>query len=106
MLAFLLSYIACQVNETNYGDHETFATTVQSDDPGPMFSPTFALRYQAVSKSILDMPQSQLLEAWTTCIQNARKAKVAVEDEIKKATDAHVRSRRICWQLALTHCFW
>jgi ubiquitin carboxyl-terminal hydrolase L5 len=39
---------------------------------------------------ILEMPQRSLVPTWEQCVRDAVKAKVAVEDEVAKATRADV----------------
>lgn len=53
---------------------------------------------------ILDMPERALVPAWEQCVRDALRTKVAVEDEVTKATRAHVSSSlSIC--LLKSECF-
>lgn len=42
--------------------------------------------------AIMDMPERGLISAWEACVRAAMSAKVAVEDEVTKATREHVGS--------------
>ena len=69
---------------------ESFATSVQPDTPGRLFSQSFGARKLEKDMAILNMPVRSLTGAWEECVRAAMPAKIAVEDEIAKATREHV----------------
>ncbi|KAF8882258.1 hypothetical protein BD779DRAFT_1543655 [Infundibulicybe gibba] len=56
---------------------------------GRAYAQDFGARRMDRDLEILDLNPEDLLIAWKTCIQNATRARVAVEDEITKANRAH-----------------
>ena len=61
-----------------------------SSGPSRTFAQDFGARRLERDKEIIDMPEGRLIPAWETCVQNALRAKVAVEDEVAKGTRANV----------------
>ncbi|KAJ7245049.1 hypothetical protein B0H12DRAFT_1203534 [Mycena haematopus] len=66
-----------------------FDSPVASSAPGRTFARDFGARRMARDLEILEMPERALVPAWEQCVRNAVKVKLAVEDEIAKATKAN-----------------
>ncbi|KAF7346538.1 Ubiquitin carboxyl-terminal hydrolase isozyme L5 [Mycena sanguinolenta] len=66
-----------------------FDSPVAASAPGRTFAPDFGSRRMARDLEILEMPERALVPAWEQCVRDAVKAKVAVEDEVAKATRAN-----------------
>ncbi|KAF8172014.1 hypothetical protein K438DRAFT_1852082 [Mycena galopus ATCC 62051] len=66
-----------------------FESPLGSSAPGRTFAQDFGARRMARDLEILEMAQRALVPAWEQCVRDAVKAKVAVEDEIAKATRAN-----------------
>ncbi|KAJ6508549.1 ubiquitin C-terminal hydrolase [Mycena sanguinolenta] len=66
-----------------------FDSPVAASAPGRTFAPDFGARRMARDLEILEMPERALVPAWEQCVRDAVKAKVAVEDEVAKATRAN-----------------
>ncbi|KAJ7675671.1 ubiquitin C-terminal hydrolase [Mycena polygramma] len=60
-----------------------------SSAPGRTYAPDFGSRRMTRDMEIMEMPQRALVPAWEQCVRDAVKAKVAVEDEVAKATRAN-----------------
>lgn len=54
------------------------------------YASDFGARKLSQSMQILDMPERNIIPAWETCVRNAVRANIAVEDELAKATGANV----------------
>ena len=57
---------------------------------GQTYVQDFGARKMKKSMEVMDMPESHLIPAWEKCVQNALRAKVAVEDELTKGIRANV----------------
>ncbi|KAF7365050.1 Ubiquitin carboxyl-terminal hydrolase isozyme L5 [Mycena venus] len=66
-----------------------FESPVGSSAPGRTYARDFGARRMARDLEILEMPERALVPAWEQCVRDAVKAKVAVEDEVAKATRAN-----------------
>ncbi|KAI0067492.1 hypothetical protein BV25DRAFT_1108322 [Artomyces pyxidatus] len=67
---------------------DAFVTSVRSALPGSVYALDFGSQMLQKQKSILDLPVERLTAAWENCVESALRAKVAVEDELSKATAA------------------
>jgi ubiquitin carboxyl-terminal hydrolase L5 len=67
-----------------FGDGQT------TSEPGRMFAQDFGARRLAKDIEIINMVEENLTPAWERCMQNALRAKVAVDDEEAKHNRAHV----------------
>lgn len=77
---------------------EAFATSVQPDTLGRLFSQSLGSRKMEKDVEILDMPVRNLIGGWEACVRAAMPAKIAVEDEIAKSIREHVSAS------SLMHC--
>ncbi|KII90338.1 hypothetical protein PLICRDRAFT_173773 [Plicaturopsis crispa FD-325 SS-3] len=68
---------------------EVFTTLAQPAENGRPFAPDFGLRKQTKELEILKMAACDLPSAWEGCINSAMSAKVLVEEEIAKSTQAN-----------------
>ncbi|KAJ7176005.1 cysteine proteinase [Mycena filopes] len=66
-----------------------FDSPVGSSAPGQTFARDFGSRRMSRDMEILEMPERALIPAWEQCVRDALRARVAVEDEVTKATRAH-----------------
>ncbi|KAJ7731917.1 cysteine proteinase [Mycena maculata] len=64
----------------------TFDYFVGSVEPARTYSADFGARRMAQDVGILNMPATALVNAWEECVRNARKSRLALEDEVTKAT--------------------
>jgi ubiquitin carboxyl-terminal hydrolase L5 len=58
--------------------------------PERTYAKDFGAQRLKKDMEILDMPVDSLISAWERCIQDALRAKVALEDEVMKGARAHV----------------
>ncbi|KAJ6585148.1 hypothetical protein B0H19DRAFT_1059424 [Mycena capillaripes] len=66
-----------------------FDSPVGSSAPGRTYAPDFGSRRMDRDLEIMELPERALVPAWEQCVREAVKAKVAVEDEVAKATRAN-----------------
>ncbi|KAJ7025392.1 ubiquitin C-terminal hydrolase [Mycena alexandri] len=66
-----------------------FDSPVGSSAPGRTYARDFGSLRMTRDMEILEMPERALVPAWEQCVRDALRAKVAVEDEVTKATRAH-----------------
>jgi len=68
-----------------------FAFSLPNVPPGPgrIYSRTFASRKMMRDLEIDRMPPPDLLKAWETCVENAMRAKISLEDELAKGVRAN-----------------
>ncbi|KAJ7147113.1 cysteine proteinase [Mycena crocata] len=66
-----------------------FDSPAGSSAPSRTYARDFGSRRMTRDMEILEMPERSLIGAWERCVQDAIRAKVAVEDEITKATKAN-----------------
>ncbi|KAJ7134767.1 hypothetical protein C8R44DRAFT_870362 [Mycena epipterygia] len=66
-----------------------FDSPLGSSAPGRTYAPDFGARRMARDLEILEMPERALIGEWERCVRDAMKARVAVEDEVAKATREH-----------------
>jgi hypothetical protein len=59
-------------------------------DPGRTYAKDFGARRLKKDVEIMDMPADSLIPAWESCVRDALRAKVALEDEVMKGAQAHV----------------
>ncbi|KAJ7784398.1 ubiquitin C-terminal hydrolase [Mycena metata] len=66
-----------------------FDSPMGSSAPGRTYARDFGSRRMTRDMEILEMPERALVPAWEQCVRDALRTKVAVEDEVTKATRAH-----------------
>ncbi|KAK7048507.1 ubiquitin carboxyl-terminal hydrolase isozyme L5 [Favolaschia claudopus] len=66
-----------------------FESPLGSSAPGRTFAKDFGARRMTRDLEIMEMPERGLVPAWEQCVRDAVRAKVAVEDEVAKATRAN-----------------
>jgi ubiquitin carboxyl-terminal hydrolase L5 len=72
---------------------EVFATSAsQSSAHGATYAADFGSLKMDMTMKVMEMPTRNLAGAWERCIQGAMSAKIAVEEELARPRDAHVRS--------------
>ena len=62
----------------------------QREDTSATFAPDFGSRRMTRDVEIMKLSQEDLRRSWETCVENAVKAKMALEDEVSKATGQNV----------------
>ncbi|KAG6917208.1 hypothetical protein DXG01_003413 [Tephrocybe rancida] len=75
-------------------DPDLLATAQHAFSAAPGFQTyaiDFGAQFMEISVRIQNMPEAELVSAWETCVRNAMRANVNVEDELSKAVRANVR---------------
>jgi ubiquitin carboxyl-terminal hydrolase L5 len=66
------------------------ARNVLYADEAQIYAQDFGSRKFEKSIEIMNMPEESLISAWERCVQNALRAKLAVDDEVTKGLQASV----------------
>ncbi|KAH9942641.1 cysteine proteinase [Amylocystis lapponica] len=68
---------------------EAFATVLRPAGAGAVFGTDFGARKMERELAVLEMPARGLPGAWEACVRGALPEKIAVEDEVARAREAH-----------------